>query len=370
MGEKEEDQIQQIALSFVKGVGPVLAKSLISYCGGIANVFSTTKEKLLRIPGLGPITANEILKKNCFDRAHQEWEAMHKKGIELLFYLDKKYPYRLKECHDAPILLYKKSREVLNHPRILAVVGTRKITPYGRKVCQEILTAAKDLNIVIVSGLAYGVDHLAHKTAVDHKIPTLAVVAHGLDRIYPSAHIPLAEKMLEMGGWISEFPMGSEPDRENFPKRNRIIAGMSDATLVIETASRGGSMITALCAEAYNRQVLAVPGRVGDKASAGCNFLIRQDIAALVEKIEDVSWQLGWDKKEAKKSMQRSLPLHLTTEEMAVADLFKGSDEIDLALLHASLKVHPGKLAGLLLRMEMKNLLEPIPGNRIRWLGA
>jgi len=319
---------------------------------------------------LGAKTAVEVLKKEVLIRAEEEWRAMQEREVDMLFYLDKDYPYRLKECHDAPISLFLRCNDVLNHPRVLAVVGTRKVSSYGRKICQEIISAAEALNIVLVSGLAYGVDYLSHQQALNSNIPTVGVLAHGLDRIYPSAHHEVAKRMLLKGGLVTEFPMGSEPDRENFPKRNRIVAGLCDATLVIESGYKGGSMITAKLAHSYDRQVLAIPGRSSDVSFQGCNWLIKKDIAALVDDVSDLAWNLSWDQEERTISQQRKIPLHLAEDEALVAKSFGNSDEMDLEELQNALGLQRGQLAGLLLRMEMKNLLEPIPGSRLRWLGA
>lgn len=371
MDVPEEERIYQLALGFINGVGPVLARNLVSYCGGVKRVFETPKGKLLRIPGLGTKTASEVNKKEVLIRAEQEWRDMQSREVEMVFYLDKEYPYRLKQCHDAPIFLFKRCCDVLNRPRMLAVVGTRKVSPYGRKVCRELIAAAAELNIVLVSGLAYGVDQLAHQQALDSGIPTVGVLAHGLDRIYPSAHFGLAQEMWRKGGGLlTEFPMGCEPDRENFPKRNRIVAGLCDATLVIESGYKGGSMITAKLAHSYDRQVLAIPGRSSDASFRGCNWLIKKDIAALIDDVNDLAWNLSWDQKERPSTQQRRLPLHLTEEEAMVAKCFNNEDEIDLEKLQDNIPFHSGRLAALLLRMEMKNMLEPIPGSRLRWLGA
>lgn len=292
----EEQLLFRIALTHVKGVGSVLARQLLSAMGSPEAIFSDRKELVQRLPKAPRRLLDAIFSPSVMEEARRKLDQALKAGLDMYFITDDDYPYRLKECVDAPILLYSKGNVDLSPRRVLSIVGTRNITAYGRTATERIVSGLAETipDLLIVSGLAYGVDVAAHKAALDNGLPTVAVLAHGLDRIYPSSHRSIAMEMLRNGGLLTDYPMGTEPERFNFVGRNRIVAGLSDATLVIESAEKGGSLITAGLAFGYNREVLALPGRATDSRSAGCNALIRDQKAALVSSAQDVLTLLDW----------------------------------------------------------------------------
>ena len=249
----------KIALTFIKSIGPVNAKNLLAYCGSAEAVFSASKKQLLQIPGIGDKTVDAILNTDALKRAAEELKFVEKHGIEVLFFSDDNYPRRLKHCVDSPILLYFKGKADLNHPRIISVVGTRNATDYGRNICKQLGEVLSAYNVLVVSGLAYGIDVTAHKECIANEITTIGVLGHGLDRLYPQIHKTVSQKMVLNGGLLSEFPTLTNPDRQNFPQRNRIIAGIADATIVVEASIKGGALITAEIANSYNKDVYAFP---------------------------------------------------------------------------------------------------------------
>ena len=364
-----DDLIYKLALTLIPGVGSVNGKSLVAYCGGVKAVFMEKKRALLKIPGIGEQTINAIANHNVFGRAEEELAFIEKNKIAPLFYLDKEYPIRLKQCHDSPLMLYYKGTSELNVPKVVAMVGTRKATEYGRDMCRKIIEGLVEQNVLIVSGLAYGIDTWSHKAALDNKLETIGVLGHGLDRIYPFANRALAEKMTESGGLLCEYMSNTMPDRENFPMRNRIIAGISDAVIVVEAGASGGALITAEIANSYNRDVFAVPGRIGDPHSEGCNKLIKINKAALIQSAKDISYLLNWhDEKETKKNVQRQLFLNLSPEEEQIVNLLKekGDLEIDTLLLETMLM--PAKAASVLLNLEFEGIIRCLPGKVYRLL--
>jgi DNA processing protein len=361
-----EDLIYKIALTLVPGVGSVNGKNLVAYCGGVKSIFMEKKHALLKIPGIGEQTVNAIINHNVFDRAESEVKFIEKYKISPLFYLDKEYPSRLKQCHDSPLMLYYKGVAQLNAPKIVALVGTRKATEYGRDICRKIVEGLVENNVLIVSGLAYGIDTWSHKAALDNNLETVGVLGHGLDRIYPFSNRALAEKMTDKGGLLCEYMSNTKPDRENFPMRNRIIAGMCDAVVVVEAGETGGALITADIANSYNRDVFAVPGRIGDPHSEGCNKLIKINKAALIQSSKDISYLLNWDEKKQKKPVQQQLfPVLNADEELVVTVLKENGDlEIDTLLEHT--KMQPSKAASVLLKMEFDGILRCLPGKVYR----
>jgi DNA processing protein len=364
-----EDLIYKLALTLIPGVGSVNGKSLVAYCGGVKAVFMEKKRALLKIPGIGEQTINAIANHNVFGRAEEELAFIEKNKIAPLFYLDKEYPIRLKQCHDSPLMLYYKGTAELNAPKVVAMVGTRKATEYGRDMCRKIIEGLVEQDVLIVSGLAYGIDTWSHKAALDNKLETIAVLGHGLDRIYPFANRALAEKMTESGGLLCEYMSNTMPDRENFPMRNRIIAGISDAVIVVEAGASGGALITAEIANSYNRDVFAVPGRLGDPHSEGCNKLIKINKAALIQSAKDISYLLNWnDEKDNKKTIQRQLFLDLSPDEELIVSTLreKGDMEIDTLLLETLLM--PAKAASVLLNLEFEGVIRCLPGKVYRLL--
>lgn len=356
--------INRIALTLIEGVGDVLARQLISYCGSVEAIFKEKKRALEKIPEIGPKTAKSIASFRNFDRAERELEFVRKHHIRLLFYLDEGYPNRLKNCHDAPLLLYYKGTSDLNHSRMVAIVGTRKATVYGRSITQDLVAALGTMKATVVSGLAYGIDITAHKACLDHEIETIGVMAHGLDRIYPPGHITVARQMALHGGLITEHISGADPDKENFPKRNRIIAGLCDAVIVAEAARKGGALITADIANTYNRDVFAIPGRVDDSSSEGCNLLIRNNKAVLLQSGADIQYIMGWeDKKEKqKKPVQRQLFPTLGEEEQKIVAIISEASPCHIDRISHLSALTPGKLSNLLLQLEFNGIIRCLPG--------
>ncbi len=364
------EQLHQIALTQLSGIGAVNAKSLISYCGGVEAIFHTPKRQLLKIPGIGPKTAALILQQEAaLEKAHREMEFIQKHNIQTIFYFDEAYPQKLKNCSDAPILLYFKGKADFNNPHIISIVGTRNATDYGRQICNELVKALQPYNVMVVSGLAYGIDHAAHKACVQNQVSTIGVLGHGLDMLYPSQHRNLAKKMLSNGGLLTDFPSETKPDSKNFPKRNRIIAGMTDATIVVETGNKGGSIITAYLAQSYNRDVFAFPGRIDKPYSMGCNQLIKKNVAKLIESAEDIVFHLSWEDTDVqvKKPTQRALFVDLNDTETALVNLLKGNPKgISIDKICAATQMTQNATAACLLQLEMKNLVETMPGKRYR----
>jgi len=362
-----DDLLYKLALTLIPGVGSVNGKSLVAYCGGIKAVFAEKKRALLKIPGIGEQTVNAIANHNVFGRAEEELAFIEKNKILPLFYLDKEYPIRLKQCHDSPLMLYYKGTADLNAPKVVAMVGTRKATEYGRDMCRKIIEGLIEHNVLVVSGLAYGIDTWSHKISMYSKLETVGVLGHGLDRIYPFANRSLAEKMIENGGLLCEYMSNTMPDRENFPMRNRIIAGMSDAVVVVEAGSTGGALITAEIANSYNRDVFAVPGRIGDQHSEGCNKLIKINKAALIQSAKDISYLLNWDDlKVQKKPVQRQLFLNLTPEEELIVAILKEKGDLDIDTLLIETTMLPAKAASVLLNMEFEGVIRCLPGKIYR----
>lgn len=360
--------IYKIGLTLIKSVGHVTAKSLLGHFGCAEAIFKANKKELLQIPGIGPVTADQILANDALKTAELQLKFIKKHKVEVLFYTDDNYPKRLKHCIDAPVLLYYKGTVDLNHSRIISVVGTRKATEYGRELCKQLAVTLADYDVVIVSGLAYGIDIAAHKESLYQNIPTIGVLAHGLDRIYPSLHQPTAQKMVLNGGLLTEFPLYTNPDKENFPKRNRIIAGLADATIVVEATAKGGALITADIANSYNRDVYAFPGRTTDVSSEGCNFLIKTNRAALINHAKDLAYYLGWDEVASKRTQQTQLLIGLSNEEQRIVDLLQISAiRIDeLAILS---EIPQSKLAMHLLSLEMQGILISLPGKLYKLSG-
>lgn len=354
--------LYQIAITQIPGIGDVNAKKLISYCGSVEAVFQEKRKNLLKIPGMGPSTVNAILGQKVLARAEKEMEFIHRYNISPLFYLDKEYPQRLKQCMDGPVLLFLKGKVNINARHVLSIVGTRRASSYGRETTQNLINDLTDLDILIVSGLAYGIDTYAHRASVDNNISTVGILAHGLDRIYPYTNRKLAVNMQGNGGLLTEFLSETIPDRENFPKRNRIVAGMADATVVVESAKRGGALITANIAGSYNRDVFSFPGRSGDKYSEGCNFLIKTNRAALVESAADIKYFMQWENTTAKSAKQTKLFRQLLPEEQNVLEILQESDKVSVDYLVLKSGFSNSKIAELLLNLEFDGFVKSLPG--------
>lgn len=361
------DSLQhQIALTLVPQVGPVTAKVLVSYCGSAEAVFRTAKKDLVKIPGVGPVTAAYLLSAEPLKLAERELTFLEQHKVEALFYTHERYPARLKQCHDCPPLIYFKgsSLDLLAARRVVAIVGTRQPTEYGKMMCEEIVEGLQAYNVVVVSGLAFGIDIAAHRKACALDVPNIGVLGHGLSNIYPSQHRSIALKMLENGGLLTEYTHDTKPDREHFPMRNRIITGLSDALVVVETAIAGGSMISAEFAGQYERELFALPGRVRDAKSAGCNLLIKKEEAKLAESAADIAAAMRWDENGKQKPLQTQLFLDLNPTETTLLNIIREQPEIPIDQLTLAAKLPPGELASLILGLEFKGVIRTLPGKR------
>ena len=320
----QEELKYSIGLTLLNNVGDVLAKNLVAYCGSAQQVFKTTKAQLEKIPGIGSHTANAIVKsKFVLERAEQEIKFITDNKVEALFFTDKNYPQRLKNCHDSPVLVYSKGNANLNTEKVVAVVGTRSPSDYGKQMTEKLMEDLANSGCLIVSGLAYGIDITAHKAALEKGLDTIGVLAHGLDRVYPAVHSNHAKKMISQGGLLTEFMSDTNPDRENFPKRNRIVAGMCDALIVVESKRGGGSLITATIANSYNKDIFAYPGKASDTLSEGCNGLIKSNKANLIESAADLLYIMNWnDESKKKTTAQIPLLINLTSEEQQIVNAF------------------------------------------------
>lgn len=356
----------QLALTFIKGIGPTLSRSLLAYFGDAESVFKVPPARFKMVPGISTKTIEQLNLNEALKLAERELAYVEKNDIDVLFYTDSRYPKKLKTCNDAPVLLYSKGNADLNNQRIVSIVGTRNATDYGKQLCKQLLEDLQQYQVLVVSGLALGIDVAAHKESLRLNIPTVGVLGHGLDRLYPNQNKAVADKMLLNGGLLSEYPSGTKPDRENFPQRNRIVAGMADVTVVVEAGIKGGALITAEIANSYNRDVFAFPGRVTDEYSEGCNFLVRNNKAGLLSCAADLAYLLGWDvESKAKPSakMQFTLPIDLTAQERTIWETLQ-QNNAPLAIDELSIKLNMpvSQLAMNLLNMEMQGYINARPG--------
>ncbi|PWA11571.1 DNA-processing protein DprA [Flavobacterium laiguense] len=358
----EEKLFHLMALLRVEGVGDIMAKKLLTHFGSAEAVLNAKTSQLAAIDGVGAVLLKNLKDKSIFEKATQELQFIQNNNIDVLYFLDEKYPDRLKHCIDGPVLLFSSGNINLKNRKIISIVGTRQITSYGMEFCRKLIEDLAPLDPIIVSGFAYGVDIVAHQLAMDHNLLTIGVVAHGLNQIYPKPHKKYVAKMEQNGGFMTEFWSTSNPDKENFVRRNRIVAGMTEATIVIESADRGGSLITANMANDYNRDVFAVPGRVTDKYSQGCNNLIKTQKANVLTSAADLIYILNWDIKNEAKPVQKQLFVTLDDDEQKVYDylLKTGKELMDIIALHCDFPIY--RLSGLLLNMELKGVIRPLPG--------
>ncbi len=355
----------KIALSLIPKIGHITAKKLVSYVGSFEGVFLENRSSLLKIPGIGNTLADLIMNSDVIPKAEEELGFIKENEISVIFYLDKNYPERLKYCEDAPILLYTKGNANLNSRKIISIVGTRKATTEGKDFCKKLVEDLKSRNHnpIIVSGLAYGIDAVAHRAALDNNLDTIAVFGHGLDIVYPASHKKLATEIEGQGMLLTDFPSESVRDKNNFLKRNRIIAGLSDATIVVESGVKGGSLVTADIANSYNRDVFAVPGRVSDEYSVGCNNLIKSNKAAMLTSINDLEYILGWEAIQPEKTdIQGSLFANLNEEEKLIADILKTEDEIPIDKICLKSNMPTSKVSPILLNLEFMGVVKTLPG--------
>jgi DNA processing protein len=357
--------IEEIALTLLPNFGPRKVRTILQHFA-VEEFFSVTKNRLKEIPGIGEKTLIHLNRNEAIQKAKEYVNYFGKNEISTVFYQSDEFPYRLNQCEDAPILLFKKGKIHYNEPKVISIVGTRNATSYGKRCIDEFLVGLIDQNVLVVSGLAYGIDVYAHQKCIELGIQTVGVLGHGLDRIYPAIHKSIAEKMLLNGGLISEFLPGTLPDREHFPMRNRIVAGMCDATIVIESGLKGGSMITAELANDYSRDVFAFPGNVENEYSKGCNLLIKNQKAHLITSSKDFIKWMNWGDKNEKVLIQKSLFLNLTKEEQFILDIIQTKKEISLDVLSLKTEMNSSKLCGLLLKLELEGIVQQLPGMRYK----
>lgn len=363
----EEELLHVLALQKLQGVGNVSAKKLIHTFGSAKNVFAQGKSLLKRTSDISFSLAQKIVKAPNFKEAEEELQQLEKHKITPLFYKDTNYPELLKNCADGPILLFSDSDFELKNKRCISIVGTRNMTSYGKGFCKELISNLAPYNPTIVSGFAYGVDMCAHLSAIENDLQTIGVFAHGFGHVYPKNHHHKKHLFYKKGGFLTEFWYDQAPLREYFLQRNRIVAGLSQATIVIESASKGGSLITASFANSYHREVCAVPGNTNARYSQGCNALIRDHKAALISNAEDLVSYLGWDtKQQSVTQLQPRLFLELNEQEQPVYDYLKVNEQAQLDAIALDCKLPVHKLAALLVALEMKGCVQKMPGKSFR----
>ncbi len=360
------DLLYQVGLTLVPNIGAVHAKTLLDHFGNAETIFKAKVKELGRLEGIGEVRAGNIKAFDNFSRAEEEIAFIEKYKIHPLFFRSADYPRRLLKCYDAPLLLYYRGTADLNTSKVLAIVGTRTNTDYGKQVTEQLVHDLSELNVLVVSGLAFGIDAIAHKGAVKNNLATVGVVGHGLDRIYPAEHTGLAKEMLVRGGILTEFRSRTKPDKHHFPLRNRLVAGISDATVVVETGIKGGSLITAEMAEFYKRDVFAVPGRTIDAKSAGCNYLIKTKKAEPYFESVQLLEKLGWQTKKARTKPQRELFITLTDDERILVDILKEKEISHIDELYLKSSLTSSAVATAMLSLEFQNVVTSLPGKQYR----
>jgi len=356
--------LNQLALTLIPNIGDVQAKILINHFGDASSIFKAKKLSLEKIEGIGEVRARSIKEFDDFHLAEHEIKFIEQYKIKTLFLTDAEYPKRLLNCYDSPTLLFYKGTADLNASKMISIVGTRSNTDYGKQFTEKLVKDLSEQGMIIISGLAHGIDAIAHKAALKNNLPTVGVVGHGLDKVYPSENTGLAKEMIKDGGGIlSEFFSGTKPDKHNFPLRNRIVAGLSDATVVVETNIKGGSMITAKLADAYNRDVFAVPGRSIDKASSGCNHLIKYNKAILLTDADELLEVLGWkEKKKEKVKQQKELFIELSAEEKQIVQLLQEKEMVHIDEINLRSGLTSSAAAAAILNLELQNVIASLPG--------
>lgn len=351
-----------LSLHLIKGIGNAFTKKLIEKFESAENVFLENKKSLINIPGITKEIAESILAKKTFERAQQEIDFATKHSIKILSYKDEDFPYRLKQTNDFPPFIFLKGDANINTKKIISIVGTRKPTEYGKHITKQIIEEILHNDLLIVSGLANGIDSIAHKTSIDNNISTIAVLGHGLDTLYPSDNKNLAKEILKReGGLVTTYFSKSEINASNFVYRNSIIAGLADATLIIEAPEKSGAIITAKYANSYNREVFAIPGRVNDKNSFGCNTLINNNEAVLIRSGKDIIYNLNWD---INPKIVKNNNINLSKEEKEILKILqiKGDLSIDALLSETNFLIT--KLTTMLFNLEIESLIKVMPGNR------
>lgn len=363
----QNDLRYQVALTLINGIGVVQAKQLIDYFGNSEAIFKAKRKDLGQLEGIGEVRARQISTFTNFATAEKEIEFCEKHHIQLLFLTDKKYPQRLLNCYDAPTLLYYRGNADLNGSKVISIIGTRSNSDYGKQITEQFIEDIQAQNVLILSGLAFGIDAIAHKAAIRNKMATVGVLAHGLDIIYPALHKSLAKEMLLNGGLLTEFRRNTQPDKFSFPRRNRIVAGMSDATLVIETAVRGGSMITAELAYNYNRDLFALPGKVNDLKSSGCLKLIQQNKAVLFTNASHFMSEMGWEQVKQQPQKQKELFIELTEDEQKITGLLKEKVSVSIDEIYLKSGLSSSTVAAAILNLELQNVIISLPGKMYRF---
>jgi len=352
-----------IALTLLNGIGPIKAKSLLGAYNSPEELFRESLNGIQKKTGIRRSVVQGLQREKALRKADEVIEHLQKNNIHVLLFDDQQYPHRLRNCPDAPLILYFKGNSTLNSKRMVSIVGTRTATSYGKRICSDLIASLHNSDVTIVSGLALGIDACAHKLALEHSIPTIGVLGHGLDRIYPQQHRSLAGKMISNGGLLTEFIPGTDPDRENFPKRNRIVAGLCDATIVIESKQRGGSLITAMLANDYNRDVFAYPGNIYTESSLGCNQLIADQKAHLVQQPEDFLRLMGWNQQAKPQPAQKKLFENLSKDQLSIVHALPPDKAMQIDVLAIQTSMPITKLNTALFHLEVKGLVRSLPGN-------
>lgn len=363
--EEQEERFYRLALLSAGYIGDQGFKTLFRAFGSAREVYRASLARLRKVEGVGDAKIRALQQKIDEKKILKEIDFIEKKKIIVHFLFDETYPEKLKQLPDAPVMVFSKGNFDIHHPRQIAIVGTRDNSEYGRQQTRDLIDQLMPYNVQIISGLAYGIDIIAHRHCVERQVETVAVLAHGMDRIYPSVHQGVVQSMLAKGGLITEFPTGSSPDRHHFPMRNRIVAGMADMTLVVESRIKGGALITAKLAASYNREVGAVPGRVKDEKSEGCHDLIKKNMAHLIESAADIAEILGWDAQQ-KQAAQSKLFLQLSQEERIVIDILKQKEAMHIDELRLRCNQNYSHLASVLLSLELQGIIKAMSGNRYR----
>ncbi len=360
-----DDLYYLLALQKVKNIGDISAKKLLKHFGSAKAVFEAAKHNDINVMDVGTVMINSIKQFNDWQKVKQEIKYVENNHIKTISIFDDNYPYKLQHAPDGPILFFYKGQDVLSQDRLISIVGTRNITAYGKRMVAEIIEDLTPYKPVIISGLAYGVDVEAHLNALKNDLSTVGVLGHGFQRIYPAIHQKIADRMLEQGGLLTEFWHTDTIDRNNFLKRNRIVAGLSDATIIIESGEKGGSLVTADIANSYNRDVYAIPGRTSDTFSKGCNNLIKQNKAALLTCAQDLIEQLQWQLEKPKtKNPQLNLFVDLSKDEQLIFNFLQANGKTGLDEIALNLNMPISKTAQLLLQMELNNIVTGLPGKK------
>lgn len=364
----QEELRHQIALTQIPQIGDIVAKKLLAHFGTASNVLQASRRELEHTPDIGSVRADAIFQFRDYRRADKEIDFIEQNGIQPVFYTSDQYPQRLRHCADSPVMLYYKGNADLNAGKIVSIVGTRAPGEYGKMICAQLVEELAAHHITVVSGMAYGIDIIAHKRSIQHGIPTIGVLAHGLDRVYPPQHKSIGTMMTDNGGLLTEYLSYTQPDKQHFPMRNRIVAGIADATIVIESGTQGGSMITADIANSYNRDVFAIPGRIGDPHAAGCNELIRTNRAMLLSGAQDLLQAMGWDTESQKPAKannpQTALFITLDEAEQHIVTLFNGGEQKHIDQLRQESHLPGSQVSSLVLKLEMLHVLRSLPGQK------